>query len=348
MWRVADLFCGAGGFSEGFRQAGFEIAFAVDNWNPAVRTFRANHPGAHVVRADVFSLSRSTLPEVDVVIGSPPCTPFSHSNGTNHADRLQGQRLVLKFFDLVRTMRPKVWVMENVPPLARWISPDVAPLPIPQRQLLNAADFGVPQRRLRLFWGDYPRPVRTHRKLCERDAAGASSDTCPPWRSMGAVLDRLPRLDAPLAGSVRDPLYNLTIPIRRLEDHFHSTWLSAHQVERNRQWKTNHPWCGFMQFPDDPHSPARTVMATQIPGARETIVLSSMAGTTPGYRMLTARECATLQSFPLTYKFMGKTIREKYRLVGNAVPPFLSRAIARAILTNRDSRAYEYSPKATP
>ncbi len=315
MWRVADLFCGAGGFSEGFRQAGFDIRFAVDNWNPAVRTFRANHPEAEVIRADVFSLSPSFLPRVDVVIGSPPCTPFSHSNGTNHTDRLLGQRLVLRFFDLVRVMRPRVWVMENVPPLARWLNPDTAPLPIPQRQLLNAADFGVPQRRVRLFWGDFPLPVKTHRAPHDRRAAGGDCGAHLGWISMGAVLGQLPDLNAPISGTANDILYDLKIPVRRLENHFHSTWLSAHQAERNRRMKTNHPWCGYMRFPDDPDAPARTVMATQIPGARETIVLSSVAGSVPRFRTPTVRECATLQSFPLTYKFAGRTTRENYRLV---------------------------------
>lgn len=85
--RVADFFCGGGGFSEGFRQAGFEIVFAVDKWGPAVKTYKGNKPGVNVIQDDVIRISElpddefeALVPDSEVIIGSPPCQSFSHSN----------------------------------------------------------------------------------------------------------------------------------------------------------------------------------------------------------------------------------------------------------------------------
>src|SRR5947207_14980346 len=127
MWKVADLFCGAGGFSEGFRQMGFEISFALDHWKPAVRTFRKNHPHAEVIEEDAFCVDPSILPRVDVVIGSPPCSPFSYSNGKKQISLGLALSLVRRFVEFVEEMRPRVWFMENVPPIKRFLDAVVPP-----------------------------------------------------------------------------------------------------------------------------------------------------------------------------------------------------------------------------
>ena len=77
--RVIDLFCGAGGFSEGFRHMGFKVTHAVDNWNPAIETHRANQPETEAVKADIESLDPRRFPRPDVLIGGPPCQEFSGS-----------------------------------------------------------------------------------------------------------------------------------------------------------------------------------------------------------------------------------------------------------------------------
>ena len=82
--RVADFFCGAGGFSEGFRQAGFEICFAVDKWRPAINTYKLNKPEVNAVLDDVVRISElpddefdEFVPDTEVIIGSPPCQALS-------------------------------------------------------------------------------------------------------------------------------------------------------------------------------------------------------------------------------------------------------------------------------
>ena len=91
--KVADFFCG-GGFSEGFRQAGFDIVFAVDKWLPAVKTYKANKPKTNVLHDDIIRISNlpdlefnALVPDTEVIIGSPPCQSFSHSNKSGNADK---------------------------------------------------------------------------------------------------------------------------------------------------------------------------------------------------------------------------------------------------------------------
>src|SRR6266540_2555093 len=335
MLKVADLFCGAGGFSEGFRQVGFEISFAFDSWKPAVRTFRKNHPNAEVLEEDAFCVDASTLPRVDVVIGSPPCSPFSLSNGRRQSSLGVGLKLVRRFVEFVEEMRPRVWVMENVPPIKRFLNAVTLPRGYDTDDVLstvlNAADFGVPQRRQRLFWGNAPIPEPTHARPAATSSESKDEPSKIPWRSMGSALSALPDPLGPLRGEVLDS-YGVAIAVSRLTEHFQSTSLTLHEMRRNRDQKTRHPWCGRMRFPDDLDSPARTITATQIPGARETLVIPFSTGGMIWYRRLTVRECAILQSFPITYRFVGKSVDTRYRLVGNAVPPLLSRAIASAIL----------------
>lgn len=333
MWRVTDLFCGAGGFSEGFRQRGFKIVLGVDNWGSAARTFKENHPDSEVIKRDVLTLDPSVLPKVEVVIGSPPCTSFSYSNNRGRSNPSAGVRLIERFLELVEAMRPKVWVMENVPPAAHHLKLGHQSEGKPVMALVNAADYGVPQRRLRLFFGEFPKPIPTHGDSLQPQQLPRDDGVLrKPWRTMGEVLARLPSHMSPLTGEVQDPLYEgVRIEARKLGDHFHSTCLSSHQLERNRRQKTCHPWFGRMRFPDDLNRPARTIQATQIPGARETIVIPLVSEGGVLYRRLTVRECASLQSFPITYRFRAESVRAKYRLVGNAVPPLLARAIASAI-----------------
>ena len=126
--RVADFFCGGGGFSEGFRQAGFDIVFAVDKWAPAVKTYQGNKPGVNVIQDDVIRISRlpddefeALIPDSEVIIGSPPCQSFSHSNKSGNGDKSIGIQLIEAYLRIIarKKFKPgsalRYWVLENVP-----------------------------------------------------------------------------------------------------------------------------------------------------------------------------------------------------------------------------------------
>ena len=231
--------------------------------------------------------------------------------------------------------------MENVPRLLD-ILPRRVPLKavgidqsgcleIPRTSVFNAADFGTPQRRLRLFSGLYPDPVQTHAEVPTSSLEGT---TYRQWISMGQVLEAFPNpLGTPNTEKfMLDPLYELSLPEIELQDHFgRSCLLTTDEAEKNKRQKNGHPYYGRMEFPDKLDKPARTVMATQIKSSREAIVIGTRSDIGL-YRLLTVRECSSLQCYPIDYRFSGGSLASKYRLVGNSVPVRLSAAIASAIL----------------
>lgn len=327
---VGDLFCGAGGFSEGFRQAGFKISWAIDDWEPATTTFKRNFEDAEVRRMDILQMEDDdfrALGKVDVLIGGPPCTFFSLANRGGNGDSTEGLALVGKFLQAVRAIDPDYWVMENVPNLravfhrleARGLSPfslksghDFGTM-----VELRAEEFGVPQKRHRLFTGRFPIPTPI--------------ETAPI--AMRSVIMGLPYpLGKHHPKEVEDPLYpGLVIPTEKLTDHFSmDTRLNPQEIETCKRDKRSHGWYGAMEFPDDLDRPSRTIGATSTRSGRHTIVFKDPRSRGP-YRTLTLRESASLQGFPIVFQFWDDRLAEKHRLVGNAVPPPLARSVALAI-----------------
>ncbi|HZK76857.1 MAG TPA: DNA cytosine methyltransferase, partial [Candidatus Kapabacteria bacterium] len=103
--RVLDLFCGAGGFSEGFRQQGFDIVCGADNWGPANETFNFNFDlKSSRIDLAVISLTPESiyqLPDVEIIVGSPPCVSFSSSNRSGKSDKTLGVQLIEAFLRIV-------------------------------------------------------------------------------------------------------------------------------------------------------------------------------------------------------------------------------------------------------
>ena len=332
---VADLFCGAGGFSEGFKEAGFEVVFGLDNWEPAIKTFQFNHPEAKCAAISILDISEEDLfkviPDTDVIIGSPPCTYFSKSNKGGNGDKKVGMKLVTKFLQIVAAKKPKYWILENVVGLQSYIKNeytykelglkggDKIALKIPNMIIFNAADFGVPQNRHRFLCGNFIIPEFTN------------SDK---HVTLGKILTALPR---PSTNNyqkrmVKDPNYNFTIIGRYLSDHFYDTKLTKIQWAESKRLKIDHSYYGKMAFPENLSKPSRTVMATLSKVSREAMVLTLNRNKSGNkYRLPTIREIACMQSYPISYQFIANREETKYRLVGNSVPPLMAYSFANAI-----------------
>lgn len=163
-FRVVDLFAGAGGLSEGFRQAGFTIAAGSDNDPDAMATYAANFPETRAVTGDIRSPTvKAQLLEAargaSVLVGGPPCQAFSQVR--NHSRMIDDPRNALyrEFVDILRQTLPPAFVVENVTgmdqmgvreQIAADLSIDGEYLVVPQ--VVDAADFGVPQTRKRLLF----------------------------------------------------------------------------------------------------------------------------------------------------------------------------------------------------
>ncbi|MCC6040645.1 MAG: DNA cytosine methyltransferase [Desulfurococcaceae archaeon] len=304
-----DLFSGAGGFSLGFYLTGkFQPVLAVDNFKPATETYKVNFPETLVLVEDVRNLRESDLfkiagpGEVDLIIGSPPCEPFTGANPSRERsplDRLyvdpQGQ-LVLHFIRIVGYYKPRVFIMENVPAileggLREALMYEFRRLGYKQVyfNLLSAEDYGTPSRRRRVFISNIPiKPPRVEKTVTVGEAL---SDLPPPT----AVI---PNHDPPPE-----------LPYRKLRRAVRKKWGEALVYFHG----SKKPIPNLIKL--DPNDLAPTVMG------------SSRFIHPFENRLLTVREQARLMGFPDTFTFTGGR-DSQYNMIGEAVPVPLATAIA--------------------
>lgn len=364
--RVIDFFCGAGGFSEGFRQQGFDIVKGVDHWQPAVQTFNHNF-GLNDVSFNILEYWESIdlindLPDTEVIVGSPPCVSFSNSNRSGKADKSLGLKLTEVFLRIVAVKKYQpdsvldAWFMENVTNslnyLARsykfrdlnlydWArehgySPDKVVISIEGNSaIINSAEYGSAQARKRAITGEMVKkrefivPPKTH------SIAPQFNQNLLDGRALKSFKKKMPRPNVKVSSRrIQDPLYpDISIPLRQITDHFYDSGLYKCQWKNSHFMKRNHPYMGRMSFPENENKPSRTVTATNIGTSREAIIYKSEYKRYGDgeFRVPTVREMASLMGFPITYQFLGGSESSKCRLVGNAVCPSVSRALASTV-----------------
>jgi len=358
--KVIDIFCGAGGFSEGFRQAGFEIIQGIDYWEPAIKTFNFNF-SLNCSAKNILDFESSIdeielLPDTEVIIGSPPCVTFSSSNISGKADKTSGVTLTQIFLRIVAVKKWKKgsklggWFMENVPSsikhlgieytfeelgLGEWATENkigrtkVAIKLEGNQKILNSANFGCPQSRERVISGE----IIKRRKVIFPEAlySKVPQENLKPWKSVCEIKSHLPKPNSGIEIKlISDPNYpELKISIIDLTDQFYDTGLYESEWKQSKFLKTNHPYMGKMSFPENEDRPSRTITATKIGTSREAIIYKSEYERMGNgeYRTPTVREAACIMGFPITYQFLGGE-GTKWRLVGNAVCPTLARSIA--------------------
>jgi DNA (cytosine-5)-methyltransferase 1 len=312
--KAIDLYSGIGGWSLGLKLAGVDVVSAYEIWPEAVETYNANLSKSHKP-VDVRKLSLDSLPsQIDLVVGSPPCTEFSFSNRGGGGDLAEGLKDIVRFLQIVDHLRPRYWILENVPRIAplirdglktkghplfrfRHLKPDV--------HVVNFASFGLPQSRHRCLVGHFPFEVLDSYKGIR------------PGLNLGNVVENL---NEPI--SVNDPVWGYRVPRVKVSETEPEPHLDTEQLRMNREAKLYHPVYNDMSFPDRMDVPARTVTATCTRVSRESIVIKDPANSQ--VRRLTVRERASLQSFPITYQFLAKSHSSKVKMIGNAVPPLFS------------------------
>ncbi len=295
---VADLFSGAGGFARGFVDEKFEVVVAVDSFKHAVETYRSNFE-AEVFQVDVKKFSGKVLREygVDIVITSPPCEAFTKANAMRFEkpeDRLFKDKrgiLTLEFIRILKEAKPDYFIMENVPGLLDL--KDVL------EKLFEKAGYNVFFNVLKAE--DYSTPSKRTRVF-------VSNLRIEPEKSKKVkVIDALSKIpeDAPNNVSKR-------LSPKKVAEISRLRWGEALYGFRG-SGKTFGNWIRL-----HPYKLAPTVMGnTRFVHPFED-------------RLLTVREQARLMGFPDDHVFKGG-IETQYELVGEAVPPTLSRAIARFV-----------------
>lgn len=361
--RVIDFFCGAGGFSEGFKQMGFKIIHGYDLWKPAVDTFNHNFnlkcEPKNILDYKNSIVEIEALPNTEIIIGSPPCVSFSSSNKSGNADKSLGVELTETFLRIVAVKKHqpksvlKAWFMENVINSKRYLQTEytfkdlgltewanknrISPLKIAidlyeNTSIINSADYGSFQARKRVISGEIIKkgklivPEITH---SEDGKKGTEN-----YQTIGMIKKIFPHPFTKLSDKfISDPQYPIKVSQSQLTDHFYDTGIYKVEWKFSKYWKTNHPFMGKMSFPENEIKPSRTITATKIANSRESVIYRSELNRVGDgeYRLPTVREAAIIMGFPITYQFIGAE-NNKWRLVGNAVCCSVSRAFAKLVL----------------
>lgn len=336
--RTLDLFAGAGGLSLGFRLAemGYEPVYAVEVDEAAARTFKRNFD------CDVYTGSIENVlgfPEADVVIGGPPCQGFSPlGRDRDHVSRAQLNQLWRQYLKAVKAVRPKVFVIENVPQFQRSAQfAELLTLMETDSQLkdyayaygvLNAADYGVPQMRRRGIFvavRDVPEvpwpPVPTH---------GAGRDPHRTVRDAIADLPKYPRRKE--IDYDRNGVQHLHVrrkPHQRSLDRYEAIPPGGNRFDLAKRRPDLLPNC-WKNKPTGTTDGMGRLWWDRPSGTIRTEFYKPEKGRylhPEAHRPITHREAARLQSFPDDFIFEGSKT-EVGRQIGNAVPPGLGKAIA--------------------
>jgi len=365
---IIDLFCGAGGLSLGFEMAKFRIDLAIELEENYYSAYRRNHSETLTLNKNITLLNCEEISnkylksnEIDGIIGGPPCIGFS-TVGNRRPDDPRNT-LIFYFIQWVKYFKPKFFVMENVPGILSMGKGKVVENVVNlykemgyncKMEILLAADYGVPQLRQRVFFiGTQDKSVNslTIQKTNKNNIAMKSDkekNMLPSYLTVQDALSDILKVKPLTKQRVENstvkyngsPLTQYQEYLRENSDELYDHFAPNHsEIVRKRishidqgmnhgslpkefQLKGGYPNIYgrlHLGFPADTitgncgcvSAPGRFIHPTQ-------------------NRAISIREAARLQSFPDRYKFCG-TMKDKYKQVGNAVPPLMAYAVAKSI-----------------
>ena len=374
--KVVDLFAGAGGLSEGFKKAGFEIAAAYEIHQDALLTFNANHGKGKAQQRDVHCLTGNEIikdirsKNVDVVIGGPPCQGFSTYGLKNFRDTRNS--LILEYIRLIKELQPNIFVLENVKGLLTLYNGEFWDYVVEELKtvdydvyatILKASDYGVPQLRERLFiignCMDEPSifpPSRNGRKTpsilyiehVKKPSRFLNIKTMKRDITVGEAISDL---------SFLKPGENSENYLKRPESEFQEITRNKTKILYNHQ-AVAHSKRNIERFrmmiPGKGNDSLPVKLRTNRKSTKKLLpnqlcrTVTSSPEDFVHYeqpRILTIREVARIQTFPDSYKFLGprttggpqrRTSCAQSQQLGNAVPPFLAQAVAEGIAAMLD------------
>lgn len=357
---VIDLFCGAGGLSEGFRQAGFTVLVGQDFDATAGKTFAATHPEAQFIGGPIQKVTPEQVlkaagvkrGEVDVIVGGPPCQGYSVYNHQRGADDPRAG-LFREYLRIVEGTMPRWLVMENVTGITSIANGAIVDEIFKgmnslgyrvEKKILKAEEFGIPQERRRIFFIAtrtdapilFPEPTHGAGKL--------------PFVNVWDAISDLPKLDngvksepRPYAKGAQNEYQAMLRGKNAIVSNHSASRLSRVNEERMKHIPPGGSWrdipvallpAGMKKAKRSDHTkrygrPKKTDLACTI--------LTKCDVHWGAYihpvqdRALTVREAARLQAFPDYFIFQGSST-EQFTQVGNAVPPLLGKRVAEALL----------------
>ncbi|MGN0571166.1 MAG: DNA cytosine methyltransferase [Candidatus Fimenecus sp.] len=322
---LISLFSGAGGLDLGFEKAGYTIVMANEFDKGIWATYEANHT-APLIKGDIRTIKESVFPnEVDGIIGGPPCQSWSEAGALRGINDARGQL----FFDYIRVLRekhPKFFLAENVSGMLANRHSEAVKNILSQFEncgynvsinLVNAADYGVPQDRKRVFYigfrkdlnidFKFPEPTtpRKSQKSTLRDAIGDLVNTAVPALPKNKTNGELEIPNHEYYIGAYSTIFMSRNRVRSWNEQAFTVQASGRQCQL-------HPQAPKMKF-------IEKNTRVFVPGYENL------------YRRLTVRECARLQGFPDDFKFIYTDVDYGYKMIGNAVPVNLAYVIACSI-----------------
>lgn len=315
MLKVVSLFSGCGGAERGllggfeyndmeYPKLPFELVYALDINEKAINTHKLNFDCENVVVADICDVDENDIPDCDILLGGFPCQSFSTVNPTKDPfdDRAN---LYKELVRIVKAKQPKVFIAENVKGFmtlqrgtiiekVKKAFEDVGYLV--KSKLINAADYGVPQRRERVIM-------------------------------IGVRKDITASYDFPEPVTAENPVpLSVAVPVLAIEEKKY--YFSERAVQGMKNAKKNMKR-GLAQNLDEPCLTITSHLAKSSLNSRDPVLLVDSEKEL--YRRFTPREAARIQSFPDDFAFAGGDL-DAYRQIGNAIPPVMMWYIARAVL----------------
>lgn len=376
-----DLFAGAGGLSQGLKEAGFKIIVANELHHDACETYRENHPDTRLIESDIKKVEPEAFLEeaekatgealekgdIDLVAGGPPCEGFTPAGDKNEND--PRNTLYQEYVRIVDYLRPKAFLMENVPGLTSLYNGKVLSEVKKEFNKLNynykikklrACDFGVPQIRKRVFFIGFE--DGTNPKFPEPTYYPTPSMFPTPKSSSQSKLDRLPK--PPTIGEALSDLATLGPGEEKTEYDLPPQTKFQERMRKNTERLYNHVATNhsnrvidrFSRIPpggDKNHLPER--LRTKKDGRKRWHPKRlSRAVVSPDdfihyerNRIPTVRELARLQTFPDDYVFKGQRTAGNWRRkfeycsqtqqVGDSVPVLLAKAVGESIREKLDT-----------
>jgi DNA (cytosine-5)-methyltransferase 1 len=339
-----SLFSGCGGLDLGLLRAGFRLVLATDIDKHCAESHRQNFENVPFFQGSITELSRqrasavsggATEQEVDLLAGGPPCPPFSKSRfyRTDKPRALEdplGWESLTGYLTTLEWLRPRAFLLENVAGLAYKVHKDALDLIVQTAErlgyaltwrVLNAADYGVPQIRERLFIvglrnGSFVWPIATHGKPNPDDLF---SGLRTPWRTAGEVLKELDTEDnatdkGHFAGG---QFHHLLREVPPGDNYLFFTKKRGYPTPHFR-WRSRY-WSFLLKL--SPDMPAWTIQARRS---------NNMGPFHWRNRILRIEEVKRLQTFPDNWFLSGK-VEKQWRQIGNAVPPVLAQTLGEAL-----------------
>lgn len=346
---AVSLFSGCGGLDLGIQNAGFDVILGTDNDPFTALSHAKNFPSSKFFEGSIADFSEEVarqlvgeraLRKVDLLVGGPPCPPFSKSRfyRTDKPRAMQdpvGEVTISGYLNTLRWLKPRAFLLENVAGMAFKVHKETLSFILEtaadlgytcQTMVLNAADYGVPQIRQRFFIvgtldGEFIPPSPTH-----RDPASQVLSDLPVWVTAGeAIGDLDTEENASDAGHVAGGKHRHLLEEIPPGDNY--LFLTAKRGHPNPQFEWRKRYWSFL-LKLSPEMPSWTIQARRS---------NNMGPLHWRNRILRIEEVKRLQTFPDDWYLSGNVERQ-WRQVGNAVPPKLAEALGRRLAESLEQK----------